>query len=162
MQNRLKWCNDEISKPDVISGNIFPSCRLFVGTELDVALCRHADPVMNPSALHYDSFRRLHALFPERAPPLHHSSASAADNTAACAALVIPRTLWRSRLFPDPLFFLLCCHTFLCLLCLTDWTSATVELWLPAHINSVKFQGCLCLFKSKESLKWRQKVQMWN
>lgn len=32
----------------------------------------------------------------------------------------------------------------------------------PAHINSVKFQGCLCLFKTKVSLKRCQKVQMWD
>lgn len=33
----------------------FPFCRLFAGAESDVALCRHADPVMNRSALHYDA-----------------------------------------------------------------------------------------------------------
>lgn len=71
-------------RPDVRhQWEYFPSCRLFVGAELDVALCRHADPVMNRSALHYLCSS---ACFPQRVPPLHHSIAQATNNTAACAA----------------------------------------------------------------------------
>lgn len=31
----------------------FTLCRTLIGAELDVALCRHVDPVMNHSALNY-------------------------------------------------------------------------------------------------------------
>lgn len=54
-------------------------------------------------------------------------------------------------------------RTFICLLCQPDWTAANSWIMSPRrHINSVKFQGCLYLFKSKVSLKRRQKVQMWD
>lgn len=54
-------------------------------------------------------------------------------------------------------------RSFICLLCQPDWTAANSWIMSPRrHINSVKFQGCLYLFKSKVSLKRRQKVQMWD
>lgn len=54
-------------------------------------------------------------------------------------------------------------RSFICLLCQPDWTAANSWIMSPRRrINSVKFQGCLYLFKSKVSLKRRQKVQMWD
>lgn len=174
MKHWVKWCIDEISKADVISGNICAAKFPLLQTVLRRGIRRGT----------------VSARWPRHEPLCFALRRTLCSNVCApvvsffvnvCLLCIIPSlgqlimrlpvlqhsaryswTFWRSRLFPHLFFFLLCCHTFLCLLCVTDWTVTTVKLWLPAHINSVKFQGCLCLFKSKVSLKWCQKVQMWD
>lgn len=80
---------------------------------------------------------------------LHRSTVGATNNVAAQRSLFLKHYEVPGSFL---LFLGLRCRTSLCLLCLTDWPSVTAELWLPAHIHSAKFRGCLCLFLNPKSL----------
>lgn len=150
-----------------------PSVEIFqrinlklIDAESDVAPCRHADPLMNRSALHYCIL-----VVPGSVCLPVFLNANCLCNIPSfrqlwVSVLRLARSsffLWHYKNPYCTAILLLRYRTFICLLCQPDWTAANSWIMSPRrHINSVKFQGCLYLFKSKVSLKRRQKVQMWD
>lgn len=79
-----------------------PSVEIFqrinlklIDAESDVAPCRHADPLMNRSALHHCILIVPLACFPECKLPLQHSifQATVCLSTTTGAELTLPLTL---------------------------------------------------------------------